>query len=406
MMQVAKRAAYVATIIVGAAGSSQAQTQLPGIVVTTPSPVAAKPATPQAPVAKQSGPAPKQASVSAAAAPSQAAPIPVAATPAPLSPPAGISLSIAADPTFSAVTVVGLRDLLAQPSATLGDAPGAQPGIGSTSFAPGSSRPVIRGLSGFRVSVQENGLGTGDVQKLSDDHSVPIDPLTAEQVEVVRGPATLRYGSQAIGGVVNATNSRIPEGVPLGGLRAQTSGAINSVNNGRDGSAMVEAGAGNFVVHANTFARSADDYHIPGGRQANTGFESNGYSLGGSYVFKDGYFGLAYSSFASTYFIPGTEAAANTNHIVLNQEKWTSKGEWRVRNYGIEAIRYWLSALDYKHDEVNGLGADAVIGSTFLNKQYEARVEMQHVPVVTGLGELRRQLQTRPIQAPVMPRQD
>ena len=89
-----------------------------------------------------------------------------------------------------------------------------RPGISATTFAPGASRPVIRGLSGFRVRIQENGLATGDVSALSDDHAVPIDPLAAGQVEVVRGPATLRYGSQAIGGVVNAINNRIPDRHP------------------------------------------------------------------------------------------------------------------------------------------------------------------------------------------------
>ena len=102
-------------------------------------------------------------------------------------------------------------ELAAQPFAQLGDALNTKPGIASTSFAPGASRPVIRGLSGFRVGITENGLATGDVSALSDDHAIPIDPNSARQVEVVRGPATLRYGSQAIGGVVNSINNRIPK---------------------------------------------------------------------------------------------------------------------------------------------------------------------------------------------------
>ena len=256
---------------------------------------------------------------------------------------------------------------------------------------PGASRPVIRGLSGFRVSTQENGLSTGDVSALSDDHAMPVDPNSTQQVEVVRGPATLRYGSQAIGGVVNAVNNRIPDAIPPAGFRAETRGGLGSGDDGRDGSMMVEAGAGHFAVHADAFKRTADDYAIPGspGRQLNTGLDSEGYSLGGSFVGKAGYVGLAYTSFASTYFIPGVEAAADKNHIVLDQTKWMSKGEWRVNDYGLEAIRFWLGATDYRHDEVDGLGAGSVIGSTFLNKQYEARIEAQHLPVATRLGELR-----------------
>jgi iron complex outermembrane receptor protein len=278
--------------------------------------------------------------------------------------------------------------LLSQPSGTLGDPLAARPGIAAATFAPGSSRPVIRGLSGFRVRIQENGLSSGDVSALSDDHGVPIDPLVAGQVEVVRGPATLRYGSQAIGGVVNAINNRIPTAIPTNGILVETRSGFSTVDSGRNGAAIVEAGAGNFVVHADTFARSAGDYGIPGGKQVNTSLESDGYSLGGSYVFKDGFVGVAYSSFDSTYFIPGIEAVADKNHIVLNQTKWSSKGEWRVNDFGLEAVRFWLGATDYKHDEADLLPVP-VVGSTFLQTQYEARTEAQHLPVRTALGVLR-----------------
>jgi iron complex outermembrane recepter protein len=350
---------------------AQAQTQLPGVVVETPSPVRKKTPRPPAPPA-----------ASGTASPEEPSPPP--------EPIAGTSLNISPDDTFSAVTILTPTELLGQPYATLGDALGSKPGIAATSFAPGASRPVIRGLSGFRVSTQENGLSTGDVAALSDDHAIPIDPNAAGQVEVVRGPATLRYGSQAIGGVVNAMNNRIPDALPPAGFRVETRGGLSSVDDGRDGSMMVEAGAGHFAVHADAFKRTADDYRIPEppGRQLNTSLDSEGYSLGGSYIGRNGFVGIAYTSFASTYFIPGIEAAADKNHIALDQTKWTSKGEWRVNDYGLEAIRFWLGATDYKHSEIDGLGASSVIGSTFLNKQYEARVEAQHLPVKTALGVL------------------
>jgi iron complex outermembrane recepter protein len=362
-------------LLLMAAGASlvhqaQAQIQLPGITVTTPSPVAPPPKA-----------APKAAPAQGPALPQLPAAPDVGGTP----------LLISPDETFAPLTVVTPGQLLSQPSATLGDVLATRPGISATTFAPGASRPVIRGLSGFRVRIQENGLSTGDVSALSDDHAIPIDPLAAGQVEVVRGPATLRYGSQAIGGVVNAVNNRIPTAIPTNGILVETRGGLSSVDEGRNGAAIVEAGSGNFVIHADTSTRSSNDYRIPSPpwRQANTSLDSEGYALGGSYVFKDGFVGLAYSSFASTYFIPGIEAAARKNHIVLDQGKWASRGEWRVGNFGLEAIRFWLGATDYKHDEVDGLGAGAVIGSTFLQKQYEARMEAQHLPVTTSLGVLR-----------------
>jgi len=304
-------------------------------------------------------------------------------------------LQVPAEPSFVAESILTRTELAAQPYAQLGDALGDKPGIAATAFAPGASRPIIRGLSGFRVGITENGLATGDVSALSDDHAIPIDPNSARQVEVVRGPATLRYGSQAIGGVVNSVNNRIPEVVPSKGYTAETQACLSSVDNGRNGSALVEAGAGNFVVHADSFRRISNDYGIPGGTQPNTSVDSEGYALGGSYVFKDGFIGLAFTSFDSTYFIPGIAAAEEKNHIVLNQTKWMSKGEWRVNSMGLEAIRFSFGASDYRHDEVDGLGATAVIGSTFLNKLYEARIEAQLQPIQTGLGELRGAIGTQ-----------
>jgi iron complex outermembrane recepter protein len=347
------------------AATALGQTQLPGITVTTPSPVA-----PSAPSAPAQAPAAAQQ----------------AAAPAPDL--AGTGLDISPDQNFVSTSVMTPGQLLSQPSSTLGDALASRPGIAATTFAPGASRPVIRGLSGFRVRIQENGLATGDVSALSDDHAVPIDPLAAGQVEVVRGPATLRYGSQAIGGVVNAVNNRIPTAIPTNGILAETRGGFSTVDDGRNGAVIVEAGSGNFVIHADTFARSTSDYGIPGGTQANTSLESSGYALGGSYVFKDGFVGVAYTSFDSIYYIPGIEAAEHKNHIALTQSKWASRGEWRVNDYGIEAIRFWFGATDYRHDEIDSLPVFSV-GSTFLQTTYEARMEAQHLPMKTSLGVLR-----------------
>src|SRR5262245_9145667 len=256
----------------GLLAGARAQTQLPGIVVETPSSVRRRPTPPKAAASPSPTPAP-------AASPSKPA-VP------------DTSLQIPARPSCSSVTVMPGTELAAQPYAQLGDALGEKPGIASTSFAPGASRPIIRGLSGFRVGITENGISTGDVSALSDDHAIPVDPNSARQVEVVRGPATLRYGSQAIGGVVNSINNRIPEAIPPKGYSAETQGGLSSVDSGRNGSALVEAGAGNWVMHADAFKRIPEDYRIPGGVQANTSVDSEGFALGGSFVFKDGFLGL------------------------------------------------------------------------------------------------------------------
>ena len=133
---------------------------------------------------------------------------------------------------FATVTVVPNEEIRRQGTAQLGDLLFSKPGITGSSFAPGaSSRPIIRGLDVNRVGIVENGTNAGGASDLGEDHFVPIDPLATNQVEVIRGPAAMRYGSTSIGGVVSATNNRIPDALPTcaGGavpeLRAAGEGA-------------------------------------------------------------------------------------------------------------------------------------------------------------------------------------
>ncbi len=336
----------------------KAQTQLPGIVVTTPSPVAKR------------APAPP----SSAAAPVAPEPVPATGTPI--------------EDVFVPLTVIPLEEIASVPGATITDALESKPGIIGSTFAPGANRPVIRGLEGYRVRVQEGGIGAHDVSALSEDHAVPIDPLSADRIEVVRGPATLRYGSQAIGGVVNALNDRIPEIVPPRGISLVTRGGLGSVDRSADGMFKATAGVGNFSVHADAFRRHAGDYDTPQGRQLNTFVDSEGFALGGSLVSKDGYIGLAFSRFNSLYGIPGADAIDARTRIDMQQDKVLSRGEWRMRSGGVEAIRFWFGASDYAHDEIGFGGGDPEIGSRFTNREYEGRVEVQHQPVTTALGEL------------------
>jgi iron complex outermembrane receptor protein len=296
-----------------------------------------------------------------------------------------------AEDAFVPVTVVISERIVPTPGVTLTDSIQTEPGIVGSTFAPGANRPIVRGLDNHRVLVQENGIGSHDVSALSEDHAIPIDPLSVDRIEVVRGPATLRYGSQAIGGVVNAINSRIPEMVPPTGISFATSGGLSSVDNGADGAFKVTASSGNLAVYADGSKRHAGDYDTPLGRQPNTFVDSEGFAFGASFVGKDGYIGLAFSRFSSLYGIPGDPAQVleERPRIDLKQDKLQSRGEWRVRNHGIDAIRFWLGSSWYAHNELHvHEGADE-IGSRFTNRQAEGRVEVQHLPVKTGLGELR-----------------
>jgi len=392
------------------AAAPAAATQLPEITVTAPSPIVRrKPVVPSRTPARVARAAPGQNRQPAAE--PQAAP--VAAAPQP-----GV-LPVVTD-QFATVTVVPNEEIRRQGTAQLGDLLFSKPGITGSSFAPGaSSRPVIRGLDVNRVGIVENGTNAGGASDLGEDHFVPVDPLATNQVEVIRGPAAMRYGSTSIGGVVSATNNRIPDALPTCaaapfqtyGLPAkaplasagspscvtvETRTAVSSVDRGVDGGILLDAGGGNFAIHADAYGRKASDYNIPSypylfdqtrpvnGRQPNSAMQADGASIGGSYIFQGGFIGAAITQNDTLYRIPGIDGADHQTRIDAHQTKFTAKGEYRPDATAIDAIRLWAGATDYKHNEI-GLAdpADPTtlgVRQTFTNKEQEGRVEVQMTP--------------------------
>lgn len=296
---------------------------------------------------------------------------------------------IVVDDAFVPVTVVTARDIQADSGASIADALDKRPGVVGSSFAPVANRPIVRGVDAYRVRVQENGIGSHDVSALSEDHAVPIDPFAAKQVEVIRGPATLRYGSQAIGGVVAVETGRIPTFVPKGGFTAEMKGDATSVDQGRSGAYRATASAAGVAVHADGFRRRAEDYNTPRGRQFNSFVEADGGAFGASLIGEQGFVGVAVSRYQSFYGIPGEEAEELRPRIDLEQDKVQARGEWLVGGLGIEAVRFWFGASEYAHNEVVDEGEGDEIGSRFSSEVYESRLEVQHIPVATSLGELR-----------------
>jgi iron complex outermembrane receptor protein len=284
---------------------------------------------------------------------------------------------------------LGREDIERSDTASLADTLATRPGLAASTFAPGASRPVIRGLGDYRVRVQENGVGVHDASDFSPDHGVPIDPLITDRIEVIRGPATLRYGSQAIGGVVNTSNNRIPEAIPPNGFAGRVSGSFNSVNTGTDAAAVLDAGHGAFAVHADASLRRAGDYRIPGGRQSNSALDAKSQALGSSYIFDGGYAGLSVSHNTSLYHIPGIAETRDNTRIDLRQTSIASKGEWRAPFAAIDAIRYTFGASDYVHYELgrNTTGIDGV-QNTIRNREQEGRIEFDHAPLATTFGAL------------------
>ena len=313
------------------------------------------------------------------------------ATPAPLAAtafPTGVLPVVTS--TFSPVTVVTREQIARDQPRTLGDALFDRPGISGSTYAPGAaSRPIIRGLDNARVRIQENGVGIGDVSELGEDHAVPVNPLVSDRIEVIRGPATLRYGSQAIGGVVSAENNRVPTFIPRGGVSGQVTTGYTTVDNGRLGAASVDAGGDGIAVHADGFRSASDSYATPQGIQRNSANESQGGSVGISAIGDRGFVGVSFSHYDALYQIPGGAAAENRTRLDPRQDRVLARGEYRPLEGPFSAIRFWAGGSVYRHDE-RGIGEDGIdaVQATFKNREAEGRLELQHVPVFTVLGTL------------------
>ena len=268
------------------------------------------------------------------------------------------------------VTQVTREDVLRNGGASLADALRTAPGVAGTGFAAGASRPVIRGMDAQRVKLVENGLSSSDVSDVGPDHGIPIDPLSADRIEVVHGAATLRYGSQAIGGVVNVINNRIPL-KPADGISGEATGAYESVSRAGEGTLKLDAGQGPFAVHLDGFDRNAGSYDIPDGRQQNSWARTNGYSGGASYFFggdngsRVGFDGVHYDA---KYGIP-----SDTTFIHMRQTKGAFGSSFKIDQGAFQKLNVDLGYADYTHDEIDP--ASNVILSTFNNKEWDGRAE-------------------------------
>src|SRR5215831_15303912 len=301
------------------------------------------------------------------------------------------------------LNVLNSSQIQASQSNSVGGLLFTTPGATSAGLAPGTQRPVLRGLDDFRVRVQENGVGSLDVSDYGQDHGVPLDPLAIQKIQILRGPEALRYSSQAVGGIVEATNNRIPFLAPPGGWQTQILGATTTVDRGAEGGALFDAGSRDFAFHADVYGRRGNDYFIPSypylfpsdpappfnGKQPNSSFHAEGQSVGGSYLFDGGYVGAAVSRFSTLYHVPTLDGAATNSRIAIEQVKYTSRGEFRPQTSAIDVIRYWAGAVEYHHDEI-GLGDFNIDGvqATFNNHAQEARSEIQFLPMATPLGTL------------------
>lgn len=251
--------------------------------------------------------------------------------------------------------------------ATLSDALRSIPGVRGAGMAVGANRPIIRGMDASRVRVLENGTSSSDASDIGPDHGVPIDPLSARSLEVVRGAASLRYGSQAIGGVVNAINNRVPTSLPAA-PSLETAAGYDSTSNGRELSLLGDAAAGNFAFHADGFWRNAESYDTPLGPQPNSFFRGKGLSFGSSTFFGKSRIGAAYVHFDSRYGISGEPA-----FVDMLQDKVMLSSSLDLGDGLMQVVNFHGSYGDYSHDEKDLV--TGAVNSTFINREFDGRAE-------------------------------
>jgi iron complex outermembrane receptor protein len=290
----------------------------------------------------------------------------------------------------SATTVLGGQALALRQQATLGETLAGLPGVSSSYFGPGASRPVIRGLDANRVRILQNSLDTIDASATSPDHAVSVEPFLLKRIEVVRGPASLLYGSAAVGGVINVIDYRIESELPArvvsGALESRyDTNADGYVTGGTVDVALAPDRVKNsgFVLHLDGFRREANDARIPGranpvdpateGVIPNTALDNFGGSLGLSYVSTGFNTGVNYNGFETTYGVPNDPTVA----IDLRQRRWDFAADV-ARDFGIfTGARAKFGRANYEHVELEG----GLPGTTFTNEGYNGRVELLHRPL-------------------------
>ena len=326
-----------------------------------------------------------------------------------------------ADELIGKATSLEREEILETLQGTLGDTLDRQPGVATTFFGAGSSRPVLRGLGAERVQVLTNGIGVIDVSAASPDHQVTGDGIDAEKIEILRGPASLAYGGQAIGGVVNVIDGLIKEELPEDPVSGDLFTAYNSVNEGTELAGRGEFTAGQFVFTLSGSMRDFDNYDIPDfaessllraleeaeeeahdeeeghdeeeevrGTVENSFVETQTLAAGVSWVGENGFFGVAVRQQTAEYGLPGhgheheeeegeAEATAELEEeeenpfIDLEQTRVDLRGGISVNNGFVTDIVATAAFADYEHTEFEAPGE---AGTIYTNEGFEGRLEI------------------------------
>ncbi|MCM3869946.1 MAG: TonB-dependent receptor [Pyrinomonadaceae bacterium] len=267
--------------------------------------------------------------------------------------------------SIQSVDVIGSIDLAKKSPVSLGEALDGELGVAKRSFGPGTARPVIRGFDGDRVLVLQDGNRIGGLGFESGDHAEPINVLTVERIEIVKGPASLLYGSNAIGGVVNAITGHDSAHKGLNGYLT----AVGSTNSSQAGStAGVEFGTERWLFWVNGGGQSAGDYATPIGEVKNSFTREGNVSAGSGYYRQKGFFSFNYQFDKRRYGIPVDPAEEDPEIVNLNPRRHSIQfnGGFREAQSFIESGNFSVQYNDYTHSETNSLTNE--VGTLFINK--------------------------------------
>jgi iron complex outermembrane recepter protein len=299
-----------------------------------------------------------------------------------------------ADELLQGVTVMGEATLAEDASAGLGDVLDAMPGISTTAFGPAASRPIIRGLGGDRVRMLVNGIDIMDASTASPDHAVNAEALAATRIEVVRGPAAIVYGGNAIGGVVNVIDGRIPEKPLDSAVEGRLVGGVSSVDNGNVQAGRFRTGTDHFVLDAEAVRRHGGIEHIPGfartaalraiegdgpkGRLPNSDLTFKSGAIGGSYVGDWGFAGASVKRSTSNYGLP-QEA---TTRIDMAQTRLDARTQIALPFRILDQVNVNFGTSDYRHFELE----DGNIGTRFDKQGWELRSRVRQSELAGWTG--------------------
>lgn len=306
---------------------------------------------------------------------------------------------------LSGTSIVSGETLTRELRPTIGETLARQPGVSSTSFGPNASRPILRGFQGDRVRVLTDGIGSFDASSTSADHAVVINPLTADRIEVLRGPSALLFGSSAVGGVVNVIDSRIPRRVPDEPVHIDAIGTYGSAANERSlGGAAETAVDGRLVLHVDGSWSKTGDLDTGGhiltpalrvqaagspdpaiaeladlkGKLPNSAARTWEVAGGAALITDTGNFGVSVSRYDSLYGVPiryslDPDVEAEAVRLDVKQTRVDFRGEVETGGGFLQSIKLRGGYADYQHSEIDAEGA---VGTTFYNQGWEGRLEL------------------------------